>query len=103
MTLHRLRAWSRTRSRKLVDNRFPEWYRIGDLTNSLPYSKIERGMAAYEKNTGKLHPLFGGLKTLSRRSTSSVPLVDYYSYLWFGTISIGTPPVNYTGMILSFG
>lgn len=64
------------------------------------------GMAAYEKNTGKLHPLSRknrNLKTSSKRSTGGVPLVDYFSFLWYGNISIGTPSVDYTGMILSFG
>ena len=103
VTPHRLRAWYRTRSRKLSDNLFPVFYCTSDLTNSLPFRKIERGMAAYEKNTGKLHPFFNGNRTSRKRSTGSVSLIDYYSHYWYGTISIGTPPVDYTGMTLSSG
>jgi hypothetical protein len=60
------------------------------------------GMTAYEKNTGSLHPLSGGIKTSSKRSTGSDSLTDDNSDLWYGTISIGTPPVEFTGMTLSF-
>jgi hypothetical protein len=64
------------------------------------------GMAAYKKNTGSPHPLLGGinLNILSKRDTASggVPLTDYYSALWYGTVYIGTPPVEFTGMTLSF-
>ena len=59
-------------------------------------------MAAYKKNTGKPHPSSGGIKKSSRRSTGSVSLINLYLDLWYGTISIGTPPVDYTGMTLSF-
>ena len=60
-------------------------------------------MVAYEKNTGHPHPLSDGIKTLSKRATGSVPLTDDNSELWFGTISVGTPPQDYTGMTLSSG
>ena len=57
-------------------------------------------MAAYQKNTGSQHPLIGGILTLSKRDTGhgSVPLTDYYAYLWYGTISIGTPAEEFTGV-----
>ena len=58
-------------------------------------------MVAYEKNTGHAHPLSDGIKTLSKRATGYVPLTDDYNDLWFGTISIGTPAQDYTGMTLS--
>ena len=57
-------------------------------------------MALYETNTGKAYPLSGGIKTSKKRSTGSVPLTDADSSLWFGTISIGTPPVQFTGMFV---
>ena len=73
-----------------------------DLTDHLIYRKIETGMVAYEKNTGSPHPLSGGIKTSSKRSTGSDPLIDDNSDLWYGTITIGTPPVQFAGMTLSF-
>jgi cathepsin D len=59
-------------------------------------------MAAYEMNTGETHPLVGGIVTLSRRDTGtgSDTLTDYYSVFWYGTISIGTPAVCFTGVPL---
>jgi cathepsin D len=53
-------------------------------------------MVVYEKNTGKQHPL-------SRKQDDTVQLTDDASDLWYGTISIGTPPVQFTGMTLSCG
>jgi cathepsin D len=58
-------------------------------------------MVAYEKNTGHQHPLSDGIKTLSKRATGSVSLIDDYNDLWYGTISVGTPAQDYTGMTLS--
>ena len=55
-------------------------------------------MAAYERNTGSPHPLAGGIKTSSKRNTGSDLLTDYYNDLWYGTISIGTPPEDFTGV-----
>jgi cathepsin D len=61
-------------------------------------------MVAYERNTGKQHPLSSGLKSLSKRDkTGSVQLTDDNSDLWYGPISIGTPPVQFTGMSLLLG
>jgi cathepsin D len=58
-------------------------------------------MAAFQRNTGKPHPLAGGIKTSSKRATGSVTLTDDNSDLWYGSIEIGTPAVPFTGMILS--
>jgi cathepsin D len=61
-------------------------------------------MVAYERNTGKQHPLSGGIKTSRKRdNTGSDQLTDDDSELWYGTISIGTPPVQFTGMTLLSG
>ena len=61
-------------------------------------------MVAYERNTGKQHPLSGGLKSLSKRDkTGSVQLTDDDSDLWYGAISIGTPPVQFTGISFLLG
>ena len=57
-------------------------------------------MAAYERNTGGPHPLVGGMITSSKRSTGSDQLTDYYNDMWYGTISIGSPPKVFTGAIL---
>jgi hypothetical protein len=56
-------------------------------------------MEAYQKNTGMAHPLSGGIRTSHKRGTGSVPLTDDNGNLWYGTISVGTPPVSFTGMI----
>ena len=34
----------------------------------------------------------------TRRDSSGGPLTDDDAKLWFGTISVGTPPVSFTGM-----
>ena len=60
-------------------------------------------MVAYKKNTGKQHPLASGIKTSTKRATGSDPLIDGDSFLWYGTISIGTPPIEFTGMTLLSG
>ena len=62
------------------------------------------GMAAYKKNTGTLHSLSSGIKTPEsrKRETGTIPLSNQSVSLWYGTISIGTPPVSFTGMTLSF-
>jgi len=57
-------------------------------------------MAAYERNTGRPHPLVGGITTSSKRDTGSDPLTDYYADLWYGSISIGSPAKVFTGVIL---
>ncbi|TFY82104.1 hypothetical protein EWM64_g1904 [Hericium alpestre] len=58
-------------------------------------AKLQRGFAAYERNTGKPHSLSAGTKS-AKRATGSDPLTDDESQLWFGTISVGTPPKDYT-------
>ena len=60
-------------------------------------------MDAYAKNTGKEHPLYSRIKTSRKRRTGGVSLINTYFDLWYGTISIGTPPVDYTGMTSSSG
>ena len=62
-------------------------------------------MAAFEKNTGKTHSLATGIKTSKsgKRSNGVIPLLNEGATLWFGNISVGTPPVKYTGIALSLG
>ena len=57
-------------------------------------------MAAYERNTGRPHPLVGGIVTSSKRDTGSVSLTDNSNFMWYGTISIGSPPKTFTGATL---
>ena len=45
------------------------------------------------------HPLTGGIETSNIRA-GRVPLIDDNNFLWYGTISIGTPPKNFTGKTL---
>jgi len=59
------------------------------------YSKILRGFKIYERNSGQRHPLSRGIKGF-KRSVAEDPLTDENSQLWIGTISVGTPPINYT-------
>ena len=59
-------------------------------------------MAAYERNTGRPHPLLGGIKASSKRDTGSVPLINDNAELWYGTLSIGTPAKDFTGVTLIF-
>jgi cathepsin D len=56
-------------------------------------------MGAYQRNTGKQHPLASGIET-SNMQAGRVPLIDDSNFLWYGTISIGTPPKNFTGKTL---
>ncbi|KAF7346076.1 Acid protease [Mycena sanguinolenta] len=74
-------------------------------------SKIQTGLAAFEKNTGNVHPAVSGkfsgtftatsnnpapekLTSISKRQTE--PLTDFEEDLWFGTITVGTPPQTFT-------
>ncbi|TFK51942.1 Asp-domain-containing protein [Heliocybe sulcata] len=68
------------------------------LRRQLAYStaKTQRGFMAYQKNTGMKHPLDAGNNGLSKRKSSSVDLTDDSQELWYGQISIGTPPKTYT-------
>ena len=58
-------------------------------------------MAAYAANTGQSHPLSGGIKPTRKRGSGGDELTDFQNYMWYGTISVGTPPVEFTGMNLS--
>ncbi|KAF7978613.1 hypothetical protein HWV62_45354 [Athelia sp. TMB] len=58
-------------------------------------AKIQRGFAAYEKNTGSKHPLANGASP-ARRATGNDALTDDNSELWYGSISVGTPAKTFT-------
>jgi cathepsin D len=61
-------------------------------------AKINRGLAAYEKNTGSKHPLVSN-STIDKRATGKDPLTDDSAQLWYGSISVGTPSKTYTGKL----
>ena len=61
-------------------------------------AKINRGLAAYEKNTGSKHPLATN-STIDKRATGKDPLTDDNAQLWYGSISVGTPSKTYTGKL----
>jgi cathepsin D len=60
-------------------------------------AKIQRGFAAFERNTGAPHALAGSLKTVQKRQTGSESLTSDAQKLWYGTISVGTPAKTFTG------
>jgi hypothetical protein len=57
-------------------------------------------MAVYQENTGSPHPLSGGIQS-SRKRGSPLPLTDdgAQQALWYGAITVGTPPVTFTGTV----
>ena len=59
-------------------------------------------MDTFEVNTGKPYPLASGIKTTRKRGSGGVWLTDYVNYMWYGAITIGTPPQDFTGMTLSY-
>jgi cathepsin D len=60
-------------------------------------AKIQRGFVAFQRNTGVPHPLAAPLIGSSKRATGSDQLTDDHEELWYGTISVGTPAVAFTG------
>ncbi|KAA1468964.1 acid protease [Dentipellis sp. KUC8613] len=64
-------------------------------------TKLNRGFAAFEKNTGAPHPLsqlmstVANLTHLGARATNPVVLQDENNTVWAGTLAIGTPPKEY--------
>ncbi|KAL6304140.1 aspartic peptidase domain-containing protein [Sparassis latifolia] len=55
-------------------------------------AKIYRGFVAYHRNTGRAHPLDGG----AAGGVTDPLLDDQNGQLWQGSISVGTPPQNFT-------
>jgi cathepsin D len=65
------------------------------LTKSRNNSKLQRGFNNFEKNTGAPH---SRARKLQKRATGTVPLTDDFDgSLWQGAITVGTPPVTFTG------
>jgi len=65
------------------------------MPSDLSYSKILHGLLNYERNTGQRHPLSLGVRDF-KRAVASNPLTDYRGQGWWGTVSVGTPPVAFT-------
>ncbi|KAF9219073.1 Asp-domain-containing protein [Gyrodon lividus] len=59
-------------------------------------AKILRGFDNFEKNTGTSHP--SAVKGARIRGSGGEPLTELPDkpYVWFGSISVGTPPKTYT-------
>ena len=63
--------------------------------------KIQSGFATYKRNTGVAHPLSRGIKHVGRDGGGEPLTEDSNAELWYGyygTISVGTPAVSFTGM-----
>jgi cathepsin D len=60
-------------------------------------SKIEKGFEAFERNTGARHPLASTQVGTSKRKVGNDALTDSDEELWYGSISVGTPAVKYSG------
>lgn len=58
--------------------------------------KYSRGIAALERRTGVLSLSSNG-NTLTQRAAGADPLTDDGNIRWYGTISVGSPAVEYKG------
>ncbi|KDQ17038.1 hypothetical protein BOTBODRAFT_30426 [Botryobasidium botryosum FD-172 SS1] len=57
-------------------------------------SKYENNFAAYERNTGVPHPLAPS-QARKQAAPTGLPLTDAQEVVWFGSISVGTPPKTF--------
>jgi hypothetical protein len=77
-------------------------------------SKLQAGLSAIHRNTGKVHPASQGfqgsftpahdVKPLpalapgkQKRDDGAADLTDVSNNLWYGSLSVGTPPQMFTG------
>ncbi|KAF8265089.1 acid protease [Lactarius quietus] len=58
-------------------------------------AKMQRGFSAFRGRTGSAHPSASRLKRSTKRD-SDVPLTNDNSQLWYGSITVGTPPQTFT-------
>ncbi|KAJ8472586.1 hypothetical protein ONZ45_g16604 [Pleurotus djamor] len=67
-------------------------------------SKLNRGFAAFEKNTGSIHPndSRNSTKRETDAGTGAEPLLEIQETLWYGSITVGTPPSPFTVSIVDF-
>jgi len=62
-------------------------------------AKTLRGLENYERNTGVSHSLaVEGTEflNLKNRAVGAATLTGHENYVWYGTITIGTPPQSFT-------
>ncbi|KAF9221231.1 acid protease [Gyrodon lividus] len=57
-------------------------------------AKIRGGLVNFEKNTGASHP--SSVKGARKRGSGGDALTNNNNTLWYGTISVGTPPNTFT-------
>ncbi|KAH7912654.1 aspartic peptidase domain-containing protein [Hygrophoropsis aurantiaca] len=57
--------------------------------------KIQIGFERFERNTGAPHPL-AAKQRVQKRAPGTDPLVNFNTELWYGNITVGTPPKTYT-------
>ncbi|KAH9168072.1 acid protease [Lactarius sanguifluus] len=71
---------------------------IAKLQRGIRHSlaKIDHGFRAYEKNTGVPHPSAPKMKRADLKHIGSEPLTNADFSYWYGSISVGTPPKNFT-------
>lgn len=65
------------------------------LTLTSICSKVLRGLNNFQRNTGGSHP--AASKRIQRRATGADALTNDNNQLWYGSISVGTPPKDFTG------
>ncbi|KAI9453014.1 acid protease [Lactarius psammicola] len=58
-------------------------------------AKLQRGFEAFERNTGAAHPGASRLMRSTKRGNGD-PLTDNLAEFWYGSITVGTPAMNYT-------
>ena len=66
------------------------------IHSCIVFSKISRGFTYFKRNTGLMHP---AALNGTRKWCSGTPLTDDNNLLWYGNISIGTPPQSFTGRL----
>ncbi|EJD40415.1 acid protease [Auricularia subglabra TFB-10046 SS5] len=61
------------------------------------HAKLQRGFAAYNRNTGLLHPFFHKPGKFGKRAlqTVGVPLTDDDEILWHGVVTVGNPGIKF--------
>jgi cathepsin D len=61
------------------------------------HSKVLRGFKNFEQKTGGPHPAALKRTQIQSRATGADDLTNDNNQLWYGTISVGTPPKDFTG------
>ena len=72
---------------------FCSFYEKVGYLKDCPFRRLDRTLSAYERNTGKVHPL--ALKrghSKERRNTFIIPLTSFSEVQWTGEVAVGTSP-----------